>query len=117
MRLPTVTGLEPPGPGRAVFQTMFLSLDHSTGKFFSELVPSPCGPRNWAQSAPIEMYAPSAHRQPRMHRWFNMKSPPIKANFKVGRTRSKRRRQSRFYRTGKRLPGGFLFGEGKSAMI
>ena len=41
MRSPTVTGLDVPGPGSRVFQTMFSLSDHCTGSLSSLLVPSP----------------------------------------------------------------------------
>ena len=51
MRLPTVTGLDVPGPGSRVRQTTFSFEDHWTGRSLSVLVPRPPGPRNCFQSA------------------------------------------------------------------
>src|SRR5438270_9827519 len=46
-------GLELPGPGSSAFHRTFSREDHVVGKFFSALVPSPCGPRQEGQfSAP-----------------------------------------------------------------
>src|SRR6266540_1771687 len=42
-------GDEWPRPGSAVFQTMFLSAPHSTGRLFSSDTPMPCGPRHCGQ--------------------------------------------------------------------
>ena len=49
MRLPSVMGLDAPGPGNVVFHTMFLLSAHVRG---SALVPRPIapGPRNCGQS-------------------------------------------------------------------
>src|SRR5438034_1228357 len=47
-------GDEAPFPGMGVLQVIFLSLDHSTGRFFSALTPSPSGPRQQGQSAARE---------------------------------------------------------------
>src|SRR3954470_17871975 len=50
MRGPTVTGLDVPGPGSGVCQTMFLWEDHSVGNPVAVLTPWPPGPRNCVQS-------------------------------------------------------------------
>lgn len=48
-RLLKVIGLDDPDPGRTVFHARFLVSLQVTGRFFSELIPSPLGPQNCGQ--------------------------------------------------------------------
>src|SRR5437016_1126692 len=79
MRLAVVTGLEVPGPGSGVFQTMFFSEDHWAGKPVSELVPSPFGPRNSLQSAPRAEQTPKTKSKTTGRRWrCIVRTPPVR---------------------------------------
>src|SRR5579872_7057966 len=82
MRSPTVMGLDVPGPGSLVFQTMFFVDDHSTGRPVSSLMPCPSGPRKRDQSAPVAEQIPKT-RSNRHAKWreARMINPPLTLSF------------------------------------